>query len=855
MSWGYDEETGEFGLWTVRVWSSWASDSSRVPFDTDVTFVRDAPTQITEMGESDPFGPDTATLVFPTVTGFDSFGEGGTVPWMRDYENVDIYFLPCTEDSWSGFHGHTEQTVLNPLTNSTYLYVHEYNQDGSLVEPLWEGWFAQITPTTTQTTVLCKGALYQLDRYYAKPIHPLRPKPIEQMIARYFDPTRRGLWTQALEMDWTDLTRVYTQWDHNRLTSQGGIIYTPTATYDPAYGSVPVGGDPSEMQLGHPWTTWLTRQTGDWSKALTGYIQSQLGLMYAIPDEFLREYNGVTEPSWGPNITNGDQWTITMDAGRKPRMYLRRQQKSPTVILQYGAPGVTDNLAREAEQGYNVVFGQGTGADGIEWNEIVPIDDASFITWAPLFPEADADNLYVGWERGNDLSENYDGYAAQRERELGQAVSERYISDFPSGVNEDDARQIARMLVDRDSDPGWTGSIVLKIDAKDSSGNALSRWRIKPGDVVLLQHFQGHATATQGVNKFHVSRVVRRPMTGEVELTVDTKFRDQLSVQHAIASGKDSLSIVLSNRTGQMMNNVQDLLAPWSPNKGAGVMPTSSYKRWTRTESFPYEGFTTTVGNRPRDLFKAAFRGTNSGFPGGSHQVVKMIETPNGGDSSTLSLENTLEGPLETHGLYIPVQAGAVNKSRRWAFFPVLLSAAGTIYRTEFAAYDRDGNLAPVEFSVTMYDQDKIDQNDMPRLDTDDVGEFSALWDGAFEKVQRNGAPWPVPENHWGNDRQRMGWGTYDRPCGYSPGVKDFDSLNPTGMMVDGGPWQYDMYGTREWGTYATGEYDKVPRAAISWWVAIYAQIPGHVDDGDPTGYYNWVYFRGRVYRSNPGIN
>lgn len=203
MSWGYSEETGEFGYWVVKVWDSWISDSSRVPYDTDVTFYRGYPTQIGSLEASDPFGDVIADLEFPGITGFDSLGPGGTVPWLKTYMNVDIYFLPCTVDSWTSFHGLPEQQLVNPVTNSTYLYLHEYDQDGNRIAPLWEGFFYAITPGPTSVSVRCKGALHQVDEYYAKPLTPLRPKPVEEMIARYFDPTRRGLWTQPLEIDWT----------------------------------------------------------------------------------------------------------------------------------------------------------------------------------------------------------------------------------------------------------------------------------------------------------------------------------------------------------------------------------------------------------------------------------------------------------------------------------------------------------------------------------------------------------------------------------------------------------------------------------------------------------------------------
>lgn len=876
MTWNYTEATGEFGLFVVKVWDKWVSDSSRVPVDTDVTFYRDVPTQIQQMSEQDPFGPTDATLHFPAITGFDSFGAGGDIPWMKEFENVDIYYLPCSATSQTSLHGFPEATVLNPLTNSTYLYVHEYELVGSEwvpIKPVWEGFFTSITPTPTGTTVSCKGALYQLDRYYSKPLNPMRPKRTEEMISRYFAPDRRGLWTQPLVVDWTNVSRTYTQWDADRLYAQGGIRFLPTGPDGTGTGSNATQDNTAGLELGTPWTTWVTRNTGGWDKALTGYVQWMLATMYAVPNDVVGQptYLRPGEPAYGTGITNGDQWTIAMDPGRQPRLYLRRQAASPTIHAHYGAPGVECDLTRESEQIYNVVFAQGTGSDGISWNGVVPMDSSTFISWEPIWPEAAADNLYVGWEGNNDLKENYDGYYASRERANGQYVSERYISDFPSGIDYDDAKRIARMWAERDANPGWSGTITIEVDLKDPAGNTFSRWDIRPGDIILLKGFQGHMAEEQWVNKFHVSQVTKDPMRGAVQMTVDTKFRDILTIEHALASGKDSLSVVLSNRTNQMMNQVQDLIAPWSANKGAGVIPTTSHKNWTKTESFPYTGFTSspTLGFRPMDLFKPAFKNAGSGFdtttsdPGWvvsqpQMRVIRMLENPRtpGPHPYALSLENALIDGLDVreYGLYVPIQAGAVNKSRRWAFFPVLLSQAGSIMRTEFACYKGDGTLAPVEFSVTLYNASGIYQTEMPRNQADPVGQYSALWDGAFEKNQRNGAPWPPLEQdyHWGTDLQQIGWGTYDRPCGYYPGTKDFAAVSPTGMMVDGGQWPFNMDGVQDWSKYSTAEYDKVPATAISWWVAVYVQIPGHEVTGDPSNALglNWVYLRGRLFRS-----
>jgi hypothetical protein len=894
MTWDGTEITTGFGVYTVWVWDSWNNDTARIPFDTEVTYVRGTPTVIQDYSFTDPFGPEIATLLFPAITGFDSSAD---FPWLKAYTNVDIYYLPCTVDSWTPDHGHPESQVLDPSTNSTMLYVHEFDQSGNRIKPIWEGFIQSRDPGYEGTTVSCKGAAYQLDNYYAKPINPLRPKRTEEMIARYFDPRRRGLWLKAMNLSvdspmWDRFTRTYDQWDHDRLFAQGGIRFTPTATDDPLVGgSVPVGGDQAEIELGLPWTTWITRHTGGWEKALTGYVQGALMTMYAAPT-IPPPGADPDEPTSGTDITDGDSWTIDVLPGREPVFKLKRQTDPPTHYAWYGQPGVTPRLTEDGTQAYNVIYGQGIGPDGTTWNEMRPLGDHATIAWQPIYPEEADDSLYVGWYRGNNLAENYDGYAAERDRAEGNSIVERYISDFPSGIDEQDAKRIAGMWARRDATPGWMGTIEIDTDLYDAIGTVMPKQGIRQGSVVCLMGFQGTTDVpVPGVNVFFVSKVEVSPTAGSVTVTVDTKFRDKLTVEHAMASGKDSLSTVPALRVGQMMNQIQDLAAPWAANKGAGVMPRPSHDLWTNTESFPYcvhnettgvwSGFTTLapgddprypLGNRPRDHIKLAFRNDGAGFTGGASQVVKFIQASPDNiaePADSLSLRNTVFGEdLTTHGLYVPVQAGAANPTGRWAFFPILLANAGSIYRTEMAAYDKNGHLAPVEFHMSLYSV-KVDQSGMPADPNDSSNTFpgskvayAALWDGAFEKVRRNGTPWPENEKewHWGNPHQQIGWGTFDRPGGYSPGTKDPGDMTPTGQLVDGAQWDFDMNDVLDWGGHAyddpsSADFIPAPATAISWWAAVYVQIPGPRSAsgvGDPTDAtgLNWVYLRGRCYRA-----
>ena len=66
------------------------------------------------------------------------------------------------------------------------------------------------------------------------------------------------------------------------------------------------------------------------------------------------------------------------------------------------------------------------------------------------------------------------------------------------------------------------------------------------GDIILLKGFRGTGeTETRGTNVFHISQVTMNPLEGTVQLTIDTKFRDLLSVEEAIARGRSLIDMGL----------------------------------------------------------------------------------------------------------------------------------------------------------------------------------------------------------------------------------------------------------------------------------------------------------------------
>lgn len=830
VNWTHTERYDDFFyIVGVKVWSTDENDK------TDITFFRNAPIKIQSWEMTDPFRDATAAILLPQCTGFDAPWSdmvnetGPTDTWfLRGNVNVDIYIYPCsTTQEVEG-----EQMVYHPLTGKKTLYVHEWNQG-----PVWEGFTFSADPSGDGWLLNCQGALYQLDRYYAKPIYPLRPKPIEEMIRRYFDPRRRGLRTKPLWFDTAGYTKVYTDEDQSTFEAQG-----------PRYV-------PTDIAIGQSWTGYLTRNTGSWSKVLTGYIAQQLGMM-------------VLDESWGEDITTGDQWTITKAAGRVPMMTIRRYKKQATVVAWYGQQGVKPRITQDANQAFNVQFLMGKGQDGTNWtNQVYPLGNKGGTTFAaqePAYPEAGPDSLYVGGGYqgvdadgniiNNDLLTNYDGYYADRERAKDQWVTENYFQ-LPDGISQQEGDKIAEGWVNKNSKPGWSGDILIQCDLLTPDGDFYSKYWLQPGDVIVLKGFQGCWEETEGINRFHIARVV---VSGtDVTITVDTRFRDLLSIEQGRAQGRDSLTPINALRVGQRTAMIEDLAAPWDNTNGSGIIPRSS-KGPIFNGTFPYTD--KTEAHKPKNIFRAPYKGPGGSPDYSATSANSYIDSANKLAASTIN--------ANTPALYVPICAGANDPNLRWGFLnDILFSNQGTISRTEFQAYDRDGNIAPVEMHVSFYYKTDIDRGSMPMeydADLNPDSAHNALTPNAFQPLDpETNRPWNNPDQYTGGPSMVTGWGWGGRPGGYSPGEETGALAVPTGAIIDNSPWPYDMTNNGDYRNEGAHSDDTPSKSALSLGVAIYCQLVpevnmtsekltalGFASYSEYRAAYRWVYVRGRCYRA-----
>lgn len=718
----------------------------------NVSRVRGAPTKIESYSSGDPFGDSTAVLTFPALTPFDDLDATDLSKWLDYYSDVDLYWCPAIDPGSGSYQGY--EMLTDPLTNTGDLVapLRIRNSAGKATKTwnaikVWEGFIASITPNEDGIQIQCQGALFQVDRYLAKPIFPAQPWPLEALIAEQFAHKQRPqLRTAILSTKWPS------GWSRVVPAYQGSSadVYAPVA------------------RPGQKWTGYTSRQTGSWDHALTGFVQDQLSVMITRPED---------------GVTPGDQWTIEHQLadgsrpGRVPILKVRRRFAAPDFYMWVGTPGLTVSLSGDSTQSENMIFGSGTDIYGIMWRNAVISNDGSRTDYLPLAASRDVYPF-----RGN------------KALVPGGFVSEA-MTKFSTGFTQFDATDVAKQNLARDSEPGWTGTISLNTDPSIS----MTRWEIRAGMVMRLKGFMG--SGDNGLI-LHISAVTVNPENGTVDLTVDTRFRDLLTVQEAYERTRDPLTPVKMLQVNRTSVMIPDIQAPWDYTAGAGYIPKASkafHDHVPRGQSFPYADWA------------------------------------------------DKHNPLHYQTWYVTCHAGAPTRNKRWAGpIPVLTSEKGDILRTEFACYDRYGRILKIPFHVSIYDL-PVTATAMPRESNNstepDKG-ASPYINNAFTKINPDtGLEWPKGTYLAPADSLLIGWGnqqdgTFNR-AGFYPGSEQ-DGDSPTGLFVDGATWSYDNTGNKAYRRSPPPGY-KQTAASITLYAMFYAE------------YTDNVYFMGRLYRANLG--
>lgn len=704
----------------------------------NVTFVRDAPTGIGTMDTTDPFGPGAADLVFPSVSMLDAVGTND-LWWLLPEADVDVVFVPASTD--------------DPVYR-------------------WEGYMVSFSFSAADAgstlTVSCLGAGHQVDNYLAKPEYVYQPIPYEVAIARQFE-NHPDLRLAPLRVEWPD-------WWATRFSVAD-------------YANKPLYLRPIGLTDGQLWSGMVTRSTGSFDQALTGYIQGLLANMYS-------EYG---------------QFTIDIDEGRRPVLRHRTRKTAPdatTLIVDILTPGVKVSPVKDFSQRLNVVYGQGKSLNGSTFSGMRQSADGSRIFYEPMAYRRSVHPL--------EQNDWYDRSIMRKEVNL----------SFYEGLAESEAQVIARKHLQRFSDPGVTGTIELRSDPWMGT-DYFSRHLIRAGMAIQVTGLFGQP---EGV-LFHITDC---SVTAEAtSLTVDSKFRDALTVNEVRMRTRDSLAPVRMLTVGQYKPNIPDMLFPWSYADGSGYVP--------KTATPLFQTATGEVGI-PEQMI---FAGVNVSFPWEEITTRRPPKDPQWTDC------------------YIHIPPASSNADDNWAnshsgladfkAFPVRMSQAGEARLVQFAAFDANGNLLKVPFHVSFYRTNGVSYTSMPMMGLDDeaanppylAGQHYPFFQRAWEQIDEQGVTLNPETGRVVTTAQILaGWGNYYEKAGYWPTSSLIAGNTPTGLFVDETGFSWDLtdavYGVDPQRSAEDNAKDP-NRADI--WCMVYCDAQATQD----------VYFLGRIWRKEPG--
>lgn len=645
---------------------------------------------------------------------------------------------------------------------------------------VWEFYSESFDYSPDGITIGMKGAAYQLDNYLAKAEYAPAPYPYEHAIARQWN-NRPDLRLGPLHIEWPDWwTTVYTP-DKKALT-----------------WLVPAG-----VEAGQKWTGLVTRRTGANEKVLTSYIQTLLSGMY----------------------TERGRWTIETRPGRQMALVHRDFKYEPdasTVVIDATMPGVRFNLSQDWSQSTNVVFGAAVSLQGTAYTGMQATADGQNTVYRPLAAMRQADPITDknGW---------LDTSRMRREVEL----------QLPEGLSEKQARGVALAHLNHFADPGLTGTIELKADVRMFGGDIIARSLIRAGMSVQMANAFGVETGVM----LHITGVSVSPDGGTVTLTVDSKYRDKLTVDEVRLRGRDALNVTRQLIGGLYEPPIPDQLVPWNYAEGSGYIPSSekySAKRlfdgMPNDLEFPYEDWT--MDHPP------------------SSAAYKDCYIRIGPASAVYADKNWAKNPSRD-----------VSSGNGYGF-PIRVAQQGQIRLIQIAAYDSDGQVMPVPFHFSLYYASGVDVEAMPLITAQQSNKFGPgmkLTPPSGFKVQADPLitqHYPFHDNAWerfnANGTQRSteqkvnvetaglirGWGTGTAKAGYWPGSSQTPGDQPTGLLVDEGKFEFNPY-TDPFSNNFINPYSTIQKSQTPGF--IYCMIYCDAQGPEP------VYFAGRMFRVEPG--
>jgi hypothetical protein len=550
-------------------------------------------------------------------------------------------------------------------------------------------------------------------------------------------------------------------------------------TYQPV-AKAPSWMIPAGVKKNQKWSALVTRETGSMDPVLTSYIQSLITAMY----------------------TERGRFTLALDIHRQPVIHHQDFVTAPnsgSLEVNPAAPGVKFDLSTDWEQCLTDVYAQGTSFNGVTYSGMQVSNDGSTTYYQPAASLRQTYPTLVtnGW---------FDRDVMPKE----------VMIEMQQGLDSDDAAIVARAHLSRFSDPGMTGTVTLNTDPT-LGGEPVSRFLVRAGMSLHLSGIGGKGVMA------HITESTANLESGEVSLTIDTKFRDALTVQEVRTRGRDALAISRALVAGQYRPAVPDQMMPWSYAEGSGTIPSNNvlsavplFRGMPQFTPFPWAAWT--KAHPPKDR--------------------------------------------RYRSCYMRIGPASSNATKNWTFMangwkdgggtPIHMSQAGTIRLLQVAAYDRNGRVLKVPFHISFWYLGGVNANTMPSIPVEQARLFPPylanqrypfVKDG-FEQILASGeaAGRNDPNSFQSASPVRI-YGTYNEKAGYFPGSSGAGDA-PTGLLVDETQWPYDLTGNAHstWDQY-TIEKNFANSRAGNLYVMIYCDAQQDQE----------VFFIGRMFRTEPG--
>lgn len=758
----------ETGRWRVLV-TAWRDGAFMTE---DVTFVRGVPTTVGQVGWTDPFGPSTASLSFPSVSPMEPRGAASNdLWWLRHDTDVDIVY-----------------EVTDPATIAALVSV------GMPTRIVWEGFIESMSLASADVgdtvSVECSGAMLAIDRRVAQQVTFSRPHTYEWIIARHFS------WADELHP--TRLAPLRIEWPHG-----WERVYKPDDNLPPYLV-------PAQVADGDYWTGMTAREFGRWDPVLSSAVQGLLSVMF----------------------TDDGQFTLMLDEGRAPVIRHRprlTEDRYDTLLVDPTWPGVKYSFECDASQSAQAIFGESRSSiSGTVYRGLRFSTDGSSSAFDPFAQHASVDP-------SSPMSD-----PTVMRREL-------YIN-FNDGLQPVEAMEKARLHMRNNAAPGKVGTIELSsLDpamlGPDGMLVPFPAPMIRAGMTIRMTGLDGMPRG----ELFSISAAEYDSGSNTATLTVDTRFRDYMTVREVMERGRDALRPWHMMTVGKYNLNIPDAMLPWSYEQGSGYIPRQS------SEGF-WEGAAPWLQ-----------------YPWVEHTTARPPKHATWGRCYIkVPAIAKATGPVDSRTYWNKPDVAAKSNPCE-----VLLAQAGEIALLQIAAYDADGNVKKVPFHVSIWASNNASASSAPKLYIKDAPKtYTSRYidaDGVIKTVvYRDGDPYPYFKNAWeqfntagdmttessqmpAQDGLLVGYGNYWEKAGYWPGTGrgDFtdadgyddpaalDTVKPTGLLVDETGFSFDMSQYENFLLSANGTNTLLEHANCT--VLVFCE-----SETD-------TYFLGRLFRKEPG--